>query len=199
MDNEELKHNITSGNQWMRLLYMVLFAVLLEIAGFVMLAVVVLQFLFSILTGGPNDNLRRLGDQIASFVYQTLQFLVYNTEEKPFPFAEWPESDIEDLSGYESAEEVQGEVVSGEPQGKSMYDPIELGADDEGEEKKSEGKKPESKTSSGKSSSTKSSSSKKSGGSRSSSAKGNGGAAASKDTDKKTDAGSDKGDDDSDK
>ncbi|MFC6632356.1 DUF4389 domain-containing protein [Microbulbifer taiwanensis] len=112
MQNEELKHNLTSGNQWMRLLYMVLFAFLLEIAGFVMLAVVALQFLFAIFTGRANDNLRRLGDQIASYFYQTLQFLIYNTEEKPFPFAEWPESDVEDLSGYESAEEVDAEVVS---------------------------------------------------------------------------------------
>ena len=131
MDNEELKHNLTSGNQWMRLLYMVLFAFLLEIAGLVMLAVVVLQFLFSIFTGIPNDNLRRLGDQIASYIFQTLQFLIYNTEDKPFPFAEWPESDIDDLSSYESAEEVDGEVVAeDEPEGAGGYVPVTLGDED---------------------------------------------------------------------
>lgn len=141
MDNEELKHNLTSGNQWMRLLYMVLFAFLLEIAGLVMLAVVVLQFLFSIFTGIPNDNLRRLGDQIASYIFQTLQFLIYNTEEKPFPFAEWPESDIDDLSSYESAEEVDGEVIA---EAEEVEKPIELGSDtaatDSAAEKKSSGK-----------------------------------------------------------
>ncbi|MBB5209827.1 DUF4389 domain-containing protein [Microbulbifer hydrolyticus] len=112
MSNEELKQNLTSSNQWLRLLYMVLFAVLLEIAGFVMLAVVIAQFLFAIFTGSANDNLRRLGDQIASYIYQTLQFLIYNSEEKPFPFSEWPESEEEDLSTYESAEEIDGEVIS---------------------------------------------------------------------------------------
>ncbi|SHE90726.1 protein of unknown function [Microbulbifer donghaiensis] len=127
MDNEDLKHNLTSGNQWLRLVYMVLFAFLLEIAGLVMLAVVILQFLFSIITGSANDNLRRLGDQIASYYYQTLQFLVYNTEEKPFPFAEWPESDVEDLSGYESAEEVDAEVVSEEEEAEET---IVLGSDE---------------------------------------------------------------------
>lgn len=141
MDNDELKHNLTSGNQWMRLIYMVLFFFLLEIAAFVMLAVVVLQFLFSIISGGPNDNLRRLGDQIASYIFQTLQFMIYNTEEKPFPFSEWPESDVEDLSGYESAEEVDGEVVT---EDEEVEEAIELGADDaEGEaaQKKSSGGK----------------------------------------------------------
>ncbi|WP_078085439.1 DUF4389 domain-containing protein [Microbulbifer mangrovi] len=114
MSNEELKQNLTSSNQWMRLIYMVLFAVLLEIAGFVMLAVVIAQFLFAIVSGGANDNLRRLGDQIASYIYQTLQFLIYNSEEKPFPFSEWPESEEEDLSTYESAEELDGEVIAEE-------------------------------------------------------------------------------------
>lgn len=114
MSNEELKQNLTSTNQWLRLIYMVLFAVLLEIAGFVMLAVVIAQFLFAIFTGSANDNLRRLGDQIASYIYQTLQFLIYNSEEKPFPFSEWPESEEEDLSTYESVEEIDGEVISAE-------------------------------------------------------------------------------------
>jgi len=127
MKNEELKKNLTSGNQWMRLLYMVLFAFLLEIAGLVMLAIVALQFLFSISTGSANDNLRRLGDQIASYFYQTLQFLVYNSEEKPFPFSEWPESEVEDLSGYESAEEVDAEVVAEEEEAEEA---IILGADE---------------------------------------------------------------------
>ncbi|WP_346837008.1 DUF4389 domain-containing protein [Microbulbifer sp. SAOS-129_SWC] len=130
MDNEELKTNLTSGNQWLRLVYMVLFAFLLEIAGFVMLAVVVLQFLFSIFGGSANDNLRRLGDQIASYIYQTLQFLIYNTEEKPFPFAEWPESDVEDLSGYESAEEVDAEVVVADEEAEDAEEAIVLSADD---------------------------------------------------------------------
>ncbi|AQQ68227.1 glucose-1-phosphate thymidylyltransferase [Microbulbifer agarilyticus] len=112
MSNEELKQNLTSTNQWLRLIYMVLFAVLLEIAGFVMLAVVIAQFLFAIVSGKANDNLRRLGDQISSYIYQTLQFLIYNTEEKPFPFSEWPESEEEDLSTYESAEEIDGEVIA---------------------------------------------------------------------------------------
>lgn len=91
MDNAQLKHNLTSGDHWLRLVFMVLFVILLEVAGIVMLATIVLQFFFSIVSGSANGNLRRLGSQIASYIYQILQFLIYNTEEKPFPFAEWPE------------------------------------------------------------------------------------------------------------
>ncbi|MCQ3829397.1 MULTISPECIES: DUF4389 domain-containing protein [Microbulbifer] len=92
MNNAQLKQNLTSADHWTRLLFMVLFVILLEVAGVVMLATIVLQFLFAIVSGGPNENLRQMGNQIASYIYQTLQFLIYNTEEKPFPFSEWPES-----------------------------------------------------------------------------------------------------------
>jgi len=143
MSNEELKQNLTSTNQWLRLIYMVLFAVLLEIAGFVMLAVVIAQFLFAIFTGSANDNLRRLGDQIASYIYQTLQFLIYNSEEKPFPFSEWPESEEEDLSTYESAEEIDGEVISAE----DTVEEAEDEADAEAEAPKAEDKPAKTKAS----------------------------------------------------
>lgn len=143
MQNEELKKNLTSGNQWMRLVYMVLFYFLLQLAGLVMLAVVVLQFLFAIITGSANDNLRRLGDQVSSYIYQTLQFLIYNTEEKPFPFSEWPESEAEDLSGYESVEEVDAEVVAEEAKKDEDEEPIVLGSDeaDKPKEEKESGDK----------------------------------------------------------
>ncbi|WHI48172.1 DUF4389 domain-containing protein [Microbulbifer sp. JMSA004] len=114
MKNDDLKRNLTSGNQWVRLIYMVLFAVCLQVAAWLLMAVVILQFLFSIISGKSNDNLRRFGDQLASYVYQAIQFLIYNSDEKPFPFAEWPESEVEDLSGYEGAEDVSAEVVSTE-------------------------------------------------------------------------------------
>ncbi|MCH9692791.1 MAG: DUF4389 domain-containing protein [Gammaproteobacteria bacterium] len=114
MNTDELKRNLASSNQWLRLLFMVLFALLLEVAGVVILIVVVLQFLFAILTGNANGNLRRFGDQLSSYIYQILQFLSYNTEEKPFPFAEWPESESDDFSSYANAKEVDGEIVTSE-------------------------------------------------------------------------------------
>ncbi|BBM02414.1 DUF4389 domain-containing protein [Microbulbifer sp. GL-2] len=148
MKNDELKRNLTSGNQWVRLIYMVLFAICLQLAGWVLLAVVVLQFLFSIIGGKSNDNLRRFGDQLASYIYQAVQFLIYNSDEKPFPFAEWPESDVEDLSGYEGAEEVSAEVVSTEEKAASVKkseskkeeveDAIILGSDEPSDDNKPE-------------------------------------------------------------
>ena len=92
MDNEKLKSNITSSDHWIRLLFMILFAVVLYVAGIVVGVLVLVQFLFALITGSDNTNLRQLGDSLTQYIAQTLRFLTYNSNEKPFPFADWPEA-----------------------------------------------------------------------------------------------------------
>lgn len=93
MDNEELKSNLTSSRHWLRLLFMILFAVVLYVAAIVMSFLVLLQFLFSLITGKDNHNLREFGQSLALYIYQTLRFLTYNSEQKPFPFDDWPSTE----------------------------------------------------------------------------------------------------------
>lgn len=90
MNNEELKSNLLSSRHWLRLVFMILFAALLQVAGIIMWVLVLLQFVFSLVTGQDNVNLRRFGFSLSTYIYQALQFLTYNSEEKPFPFADWP-------------------------------------------------------------------------------------------------------------
>lgn len=92
MDNETLKSNVTSASHWLRFLYMLLFAVLLYVAAWVMAVVVILQFLFTLLSGSPNPNLRLFGDSLSRYIFEALQFLTYNRERKPFPFSDWPDN-----------------------------------------------------------------------------------------------------------
>lgn len=102
--DEQLKKNLTSRHHWLRLIFMVLFALILQVAALVMWAVVGLQFLWALITGQDNDQLRRFGHSLSTYIFEALQFLTYNTERKPFPFAEWP-----DLPP--SADEVSGVAV----------------------------------------------------------------------------------------
>lgn len=90
--DEKMKSNLLSSTHWLRLVFMVLFAVILQVAAAVMWVVVILQFLFSLFTGQNNDNLREFGHSLSVFIYQTWQFLSYNSEEKPYPFQDWPDS-----------------------------------------------------------------------------------------------------------
>lgn len=93
MNNEELKGNLLSSRHWLRLVFMLLFAAIIQLAGIIMWVVVGLQFLFSLITGQSNVNLRGFGFSLSTYIYQILSFLTYNSEEKPFPFSDWPSVD----------------------------------------------------------------------------------------------------------
>jgi len=92
------KMPLTNSNTWIRAAYMLLFGLLLAAARLVISIVVVVQFIFVLFTGSDNQNLRNLGQGLGKWVYRTLMFLTFNSEDKPFPFDEWPS--INPSEGY---------------------------------------------------------------------------------------------------
>jgi hypothetical protein len=88
-----LKQNVSSSNTWGRLLFMLLFGVIYSVAEIVLLAVVVVQFLFVLFSGEKNPRLLKFGKELSMFVYQVFLFLTFNTEDKPFPFDQWPSTE----------------------------------------------------------------------------------------------------------
>ncbi|HSG66804.1 MAG TPA: DUF4389 domain-containing protein, partial [Gammaproteobacteria bacterium] len=85
-----LEQNIKSRSTWLRLLFMILFIVLWGISRLVILAVVILQFFWVLFTGRTNARLGQFGRSLATYSYQIIFYLTYNSEEQPFPFTEWP-------------------------------------------------------------------------------------------------------------
>lgn len=109
------KISLLNSNTWIRGAYMVLFGLLLVAARLVISIVVVVQFLFVLLVGADNQNLRNLGQGLGKWVYQTLMFLTFNSEEKPFPFDEWPAVDVSEGYSAKPAEDIsEGELVDAE-------------------------------------------------------------------------------------
>ena len=95
MNNQQIKSNLTASKHWLRFVFMLIFAAILQIASLVMWLLVIAQFLFSLITGKDNINVRNFGSSLSLYIFHTLRFLTYNSEEKPFPFADWPASDAE--------------------------------------------------------------------------------------------------------
>ena len=93
MNNEQIKSNLTSSKHWLRLLFMLVFAAVLQLASIVMWVLVIAQFIFSLITGDNNLQLRKFGHSLSIYIFDTLKFLTYASEEKPFPFADWPKVD----------------------------------------------------------------------------------------------------------
>ena len=88
--SDNVKENIQSRSTWMRALYMLLFVIVYSIAEIVILAVMLLQLAIVLFTGGTNAQLLRLGQDLSTFVYQIFRFLTFNSEDKPYPFGDWP-------------------------------------------------------------------------------------------------------------
>jgi hypothetical protein len=88
--SNEIKENLKRQTIWLRGLYMLMFALCYSIAEFVLIAVVVAQFSLQLFTGNNNPRLLQLGQSLATYIYQVLQFLTFNSDYLPYPFAEWP-------------------------------------------------------------------------------------------------------------
>lgn len=89
----EIKEHISSTNTWGRALFMLMFGIVYSVAEVVLVTVVLLQFCFVLFSGSTNERLMRFGAELSDFLYQIFLFLTYNSEEKPFPFANWPSRD----------------------------------------------------------------------------------------------------------
>lgn len=89
--DEKLKENIKRQSTWVRGLYMILFALIYSIAEIIIVVITVFQFAMMLFTGNCNERLLKLGQSVSTFIYQMMMFFMFNSEEKPYPFATWPE------------------------------------------------------------------------------------------------------------
>lgn len=100
------KKTLTNSNTWIRFAYMLLFTLLLMAARLIVAVVVVVQFVIVLATGNDNQNLRNLGQGLGKWVYQAIMFLTFNSDNKPFPFDEWPVLDPSEGYSVSSPEQV---------------------------------------------------------------------------------------------
>ena len=76
----------STGKTLIRGLYMVLFWIFLTFTVYILGFVVLVQFLFMLISGKPNANLLGAGKNIVKYLKHTADFLMFNTEKLPFPF-----------------------------------------------------------------------------------------------------------------
>jgi hypothetical protein len=89
-----IEEHVKSRSTWLRLVFMIVFYVLASVATLVLSAVVVLGFLWVLFTGEPNRQLQSVGRSMGQYVHQIIDYMTYNSDERPFPFEkEWPEAD----------------------------------------------------------------------------------------------------------
>ena len=86
-----VKENLKRGSTWLRLFFMFVVVILYSVSRVVVSLVILLQFFWVLLSGETNESLENFGQSLATYTYQIICYLTFNTEERPFPFdLDWP-------------------------------------------------------------------------------------------------------------
>lgn len=74
----------------LRVLWMFLFVMVWQVGAWVLGVAVLLQLLYRLIKGEPNQNLTLFGASLSEYLAQIGRFGSFATEQKPWPFAPWP-------------------------------------------------------------------------------------------------------------
>lgn len=94
MENENtetgVRKHLSDKQTWLRLLYMILFGIAFEVAKFVTFFVAAVQILFKLFTGDVQPRLSGFGGSLAVFLRQTVDFMTFRSDVRPYPWSVWP-------------------------------------------------------------------------------------------------------------
>ncbi len=80
------KDEILKSSKWIRFIFMVLYAFALNFALTICIGLAFVQFLFVLFTSKVNTSIANINSYVIEFFEDSLAFLLFQTEEKPFPF-----------------------------------------------------------------------------------------------------------------
>lgn len=85
-----MKEELTTSSTWKRGGVILIFVLISIVLRLVIGITVLMQFGFLLLTGQLNEHLLDFGQKLSTYTYQVVRYLTFNSDEKPFPFGEWP-------------------------------------------------------------------------------------------------------------
>lgn len=87
----DLKAELTARDKWIRLLYIIVYAVMFQVAEVIVGIAAVIQFLWTLFTGQANANLRDFTQRLAEWLRQTVEYVTWSSDARPWPFGNaWP-------------------------------------------------------------------------------------------------------------
>ena len=134
MDNfnrEEVKEEVLKVGKWKRFFFMTVYAFAIQFALNIALVIAFIQFLFFLFTSKINEALFNFNKQIFLFFDDTLSFLLFQTEEMPFPFKKSSNED-DDMNAPEIVEG-EADVIQEDESEEAFNDSEDKPADSEEE------------------------------------------------------------------
>ncbi len=74
----------------LRIVYTVLFYCIFYLAEIAVAIIAIVQTVFVALSGAPQADIKRFSTQLAEYLKQVSAYMTWATDNKPYPFVEWP-------------------------------------------------------------------------------------------------------------
>ena len=85
--NEINKDELLDLSKWQRLFFMVIYGMAINFVVSILIFLVAIQFIFYLFTSKTNNQLQSANNWLHGFFNDSLNFLSFNTEDKPWPFS----------------------------------------------------------------------------------------------------------------
>lgn len=73
-----------------RLIFTLLFLVILSIMHFIIQMITLIQYVVLLITRSYSEPLRSFSNKAAAYVYRLIRYITLNENTRPFPFTEFP-------------------------------------------------------------------------------------------------------------
>ena len=74
-----------------RALFIILYLIIIRLISTVLFVIAITQYIYSWLTGEPNDKIMYFTESLAEYSKQLVSYVGFNTNERPWPVGKWPE------------------------------------------------------------------------------------------------------------
>ncbi len=85
---KNLKEKLLAREKWQRALFMLVFVIIKHIVAMLINFILLFQFIHDLWLGRPNDRLLEFSQKLNNYLLQIVNFLTFNVDTKPFPFAD---------------------------------------------------------------------------------------------------------------
>lgn len=93
MTVKTLQKRLLNGEKWLRILHVAFFAAIIFLFHLLLGIITLVQAILALFNDKPNSHLQDFGRTYAAFYKQLVEFQLWVSDDKPFPFNKWPEKD----------------------------------------------------------------------------------------------------------
>jgi hypothetical protein len=91
VSEDELKRHVKDKDTWLRFAYMVVLCIAFYLTILITFATAIFQFFARLFSGASFEGMSVFGENLAHYHLQVTRYLTFASDERPFPFAPFPE------------------------------------------------------------------------------------------------------------